>query len=140
MISPRLTAIIRSIIEVDSPFEQESQHEQQIKDRRGSSKFEETIMSDPSVCRWLLDIINEDEYIAKESASFILLGLQFVIVVAYIYKVPESQVEIIVEDESCCSQFRHDGTETIIDIAISNVNILTLDCLKKQKDVCNVFI
>ncbi|KAA6375858.1 MAG: hypothetical protein EZS28_028617 [Streblomastix strix] len=51
MISPRLTATIRSIIEVDSPFEKESQPVAQIQTRRRSSIFEEAIMPDPSVCR-----------------------------------------------------------------------------------------
>ncbi|KAA6398149.1 MAG: hypothetical protein EZS28_006322 [Streblomastix strix] len=64
---------------------------------------------------------------AKESAHFILSGPQLVRVVENIYEVLESQVEIIVEDETCCSKFSYDGTETITDIAISNVNILTLD-------------
>ncbi|KAA6355972.1 MAG: hypothetical protein EZS28_048502 [Streblomastix strix] len=62
MTSQRLTAAIRSIVEVDSPFEKESQPVAQIQVRRRSSIFEETIMPDPSVCRWLLDIISEDEH------------------------------------------------------------------------------
>ncbi|KAA6396508.1 MAG: hypothetical protein EZS28_007965 [Streblomastix strix] len=132
MTSPRLAPTIRSfisstIMEVDSPFEKESQFVQQIQVRRRSSIFEETIMPDPSVCRWLLDIISEDEHMAKESAHFILSGPQLVRVVAYTYEVPEIQVEIIVENETCCSKFCHDGTESITDIAVSNVNILTLD-------------
>ncbi|KAA6377554.1 MAG: hypothetical protein EZS28_026919 [Streblomastix strix] len=125
--SPRLTATIHSIIEVDSSFEKKSQPVAQIQARRRSSIFEETIMPDPLICRLLLDVISEDEHMAKESAHFILSGLQLIRVVAYTYEVSESQVEIIVEDEICCSKFCHDGTETITDIAISNVNILTLD-------------
>ncbi|KAA6355383.1 MAG: hypothetical protein EZS28_049089, partial [Streblomastix strix] len=68
-----------------------------------------------------------DEHMTKESAHFILSGPQLIRVVAYTYEVPESQVEIVIEDETCCSKFCHDGIETITDIAISNVNILTLD-------------
>ncbi|KAA6313376.1 MAG: hypothetical protein EZS28_055764, partial [Streblomastix strix] len=71
---PRLTATICSIIEVDSPFEKEQQTVIQPQARRCSSIFEETIMPDPSVCRWLLDIIREDEHMAKDSAHFILSG------------------------------------------------------------------
>ncbi|KAA6359050.1 MAG: hypothetical protein EZS28_045423 [Streblomastix strix] len=151
MTSPRLMATIRSIIEVDSPFEKESQTIIQLQTRRRSSIFEETIMPDPSVCRWLLDIISEDEHMTKESAHFILSAPQLVRVVAYTYEVPESQVEIIVENETCCSKFCHDGTETITDIAISNVNILTLDvdkvnllrdsykiCLQKVRKISSI--
>ncbi|KAA6393469.1 MAG: hypothetical protein EZS28_011004 [Streblomastix strix] len=141
MISPRLMATIRSIIEVDSPFEKEQQTIIQPQARRQSSIIEETIMPDPSVCRWLLDIISEDEHMVKESAHFILSGPQLVRVVAQTYEVPQSQVEIIAEDEICCSKFCHDGTETITDIAISNVNILTLDVdkinlLKDSYKIC----
>ncbi|KAA6392347.1 MAG: hypothetical protein EZS28_012126 [Streblomastix strix] len=117
---------IQTIVEVKSPFEKDPQPIQ-ISSRRRSSIFEETITSDPTVCKWLLDIISDDEHIVKESAHFILSQPQLIRVVAYTYEVPESQVEIIAEDETCCSKFCHDGTETITDIAISNVNILTLD-------------
>jgi hypothetical protein len=43
-----------------------------MRSRRRSSIFEEIIVPDPSVCRWLLDIISEDEHMIKESAHFIL--------------------------------------------------------------------
>ncbi|KAA6372689.1 MAG: hypothetical protein EZS28_031783, partial [Streblomastix strix] len=114
MISPR------AIVEVSSPIEKEPQPVAQVQSRRRSSIFEETIMPDSSVCRWLLDVISEDEHMTKESAHFILSGPQLIRVVAYTYEVPESQVEIVIEDETCCSKFCHDGTETITDIAISN--------------------
>ncbi|KAA6388866.1 MAG: hypothetical protein EZS28_015609 [Streblomastix strix] len=127
MTSPRLTTIVRSIIEVDSPFEKEPQLVQQIQVRRRSSIFEETIMPDPSVCRQLLDIISEDKHMTKKSAQFIQSGHQLIRVVAYTYEVPESQFEIDIDDETCCRKFCHDGTETITDIAISNVNIIMLD-------------
>ncbi|KAA6370222.1 MAG: hypothetical protein EZS28_034250, partial [Streblomastix strix] len=79
----------RAIVEVDSPFEKENQPVTQVKTRRRSSIFEETIMPDPSVCRWLLDIISEDEHMTKESAHFILSGPQLIRVVAYTYEVLE---------------------------------------------------
>ncbi|KAA6380276.1 MAG: hypothetical protein EZS28_024195, partial [Streblomastix strix] len=58
--------------------------------RRRSSIFEETLTPDPSVCRWLLDIISEDEHMVKESAHFILSENQLVLVVAYTFDVPET--------------------------------------------------
>ncbi|KAA6358930.1 MAG: hypothetical protein EZS28_045542 [Streblomastix strix] len=63
---------IQTIVEVKSPFEKEQQPTIQSQPRRRSSIFEETIYPDPTVCKWLLDIISEDEHIAKESAHFIL--------------------------------------------------------------------
>ncbi|KAA6372756.1 MAG: hypothetical protein EZS28_031717 [Streblomastix strix] len=89
MTSPRLTAAIRSIVEVDSPFEKESQPVAQIQTRRRSSIFEETIMPDPSVCR-------------RE--------------IAYTFDVVENQVILNTEDEGCCGKFMHDGTRTLSDI------------------------
>ncbi|KAA6371885.1 MAG: hypothetical protein EZS28_032589 [Streblomastix strix] len=136
--------------ENQSVFEKDPQPIQ-IQTRRRSSIFEETIMSDPSVCRWLLDIISEVEHMVKESVHFILSQPQFIRVVAYIYEVPESQVEILVEEETCCSKFCNDGTITVTDIAISNVNILTLDtdkanllrdsykiCLQKVRKISSI--
>ncbi|KAA6356073.1 MAG: hypothetical protein EZS28_048400, partial [Streblomastix strix] len=57
--------------------------------RRRSSIFEETLTPDPSVCRWLLDIISEDEDMVKESAHFVLSENQLIRVVAYTFDVPE---------------------------------------------------
>ncbi|KAA6401505.1 MAG: hypothetical protein EZS28_002966 [Streblomastix strix] len=148
--SPSHIATPRAIAEVSSPFEKESQPIQS-QPRRRSSIFEETITPDPTVCKWLLDIISEDEHMAKESAHFILSGPQLIRVVAFTYEVPESQVEIAVEQETCCNKFCHDGTETITDITISNVNILTLDvdkvnlfrdsykiCLQKVRKISSI--
>ncbi|KAA6374891.1 MAG: hypothetical protein EZS28_029582 [Streblomastix strix] len=56
-----------------------------------SSIFEETLTPDPSACRWLLDIISEDEHMVKESAHFILSENQLVLVVAYTFSIPETQ-------------------------------------------------
>ncbi|KAA6363969.1 MAG: hypothetical protein EZS28_040504 [Streblomastix strix] len=55
--------IIPAIIKVDSPFEKEQDKVsvQSVRPRRRSSIFEEIIIPDPSVCRWLLDIISEDD-------------------------------------------------------------------------------
>ncbi|KAA6386398.1 MAG: hypothetical protein EZS28_018072 [Streblomastix strix] len=58
--------------------------------RRRSSIFEETLTPDPSVCRWLLDIISEDEHMVKESAHFVLSENQLIRVVAYTFDVPET--------------------------------------------------
>ncbi|KAA6347774.1 MAG: hypothetical protein EZS28_052005, partial [Streblomastix strix] len=58
--------------------------------RRGSSIFEESLTPDPSMCRWLLDIISEDEHMVKESAHFVLSENQLIRVVAYTFDVPES--------------------------------------------------
>ncbi|KAA6401848.1 MAG: hypothetical protein EZS28_002625 [Streblomastix strix] len=88
---------------------------------------------------------------ANESANFILSGPYLVRAVAFTYEVSESQDEIIVEDETCCSKFCHDGTESIPDIAKSNLNILTLDvdkvnllrdsykiCLQKVRKISSI--
>ncbi|KAA6359223.1 MAG: hypothetical protein EZS28_045250 [Streblomastix strix] len=72
--------------------------------RRRSSIFEETLTPDPSVCRWLLDIISEDEHMVKESAHFVLSENQLIRVVAYTFDVPESQIQLSVEDEGCCGR------------------------------------
>ncbi|KAA6394454.1 MAG: hypothetical protein EZS28_010021 [Streblomastix strix] len=98
--------------------------------RRRSSIFEETLTPDPSVCRWLLDIISEDEHMVKESAHFILSENQLVQVVAYTFDVPESQIQLSIEDEGCCDRFCNDSTQTLNEILIGNVNILKLDVEK----------
>ncbi|KAA6397573.1 MAG: hypothetical protein EZS28_006903 [Streblomastix strix] len=61
--------------------------------RRRSSIFEETLTPDPSVCRWLLDIISEDEHMVKESVHFVLSENQLIRVVAYTFDVYESQMD-----------------------------------------------
>ncbi|KAA6315673.1 MAG: hypothetical protein EZS28_055381, partial [Streblomastix strix] len=128
--SPRTSVpIIPAIVEVDSPFEKEQDKVsvQSVRSRRRSSIFEEIIIPDPSVCRWLLDIISEDEHMAKESAHFILSEHQLIRVIAYTFDVVENQVVLNTEDEGCCGKFMHDGTRTLRDITINNINILTLD-------------
>ncbi|KAA6373806.1 MAG: hypothetical protein EZS28_030666 [Streblomastix strix] len=69
--------------------------------RRRSSIFEEILTPYPSVRRWLLDIISEDENIVKESAHFVLSENQLIRVVAYTFDVPESQVQLCIEYEGC---------------------------------------
>ncbi|KAA6381645.1 MAG: hypothetical protein EZS28_022829 [Streblomastix strix] len=152
--SPRQSVpIIPTIAEVDSPFEKE-QDKASIKtqrSRRRSSIFEEIIVPDPSVCRWLLDIISEDEHMTKESAHFILSEHQLIRVIAYTFDVVENQVVLNTEDEGCCGKFMHDGTRTLSDITINNVNILTLDidkvnllrdsyklCLQKVRKITSI--
>ncbi|KAA6387917.1 MAG: hypothetical protein EZS28_016554 [Streblomastix strix] len=130
IMSPRQSVpIIPAIVEVSSPFEKEPDQVsvQTQRSRRRSSIFEEIIIPDPSVCRWLLDIISEDEHMVKESAHFILSEPQLIRVIAYTFQVVESQVSLNVEDEGCCGKYMHDGIRTLNDITINNVNILTLD-------------
>ncbi|KAA6353798.1 MAG: hypothetical protein EZS28_050675 [Streblomastix strix] len=62
----------------------------------------ETKKPDPSVCRRLLDVISEDEYMIKESAHFIISEHQLIIVIAYTLDVVENQVVLNTEDEGCC--------------------------------------
>ncbi|KAA6373018.1 MAG: hypothetical protein EZS28_031455, partial [Streblomastix strix] len=98
--------------------------------RRRSSIFEETLTPDPSMCRWLLDIINEDEHMVKESVHFVLSENQLIRGVAYFFDVPKSQIQLSVEDEGCCGRFCSDSTQTLNEILIGNVNILKLNVEK----------
>ncbi|KAA6355061.1 MAG: hypothetical protein EZS28_049412 [Streblomastix strix] len=80
-----------TIPEVDPQFEKEADPIQQpflaqvircetptLSARRRSSIFEETLTPYPSVCRWLLDIISEDEHMINESEHFVLSENQLV--------------------------------------------------------------
>ncbi|KAA6354922.1 MAG: hypothetical protein EZS28_049551 [Streblomastix strix] len=114
--SPRQSVpIIPAIVEVDSLFEKEQDKVsvQSVRSRRRSSIFEEIIVPDPSVCRWLLDIISEDEYMTKESAHFILSEYLLIRVIAYTFDVVENQVVLNIEDERCYGKFMQDGTRKI---------------------------
>ncbi|KAA6376167.1 MAG: hypothetical protein EZS28_028306, partial [Streblomastix strix] len=128
-----------TIPEVEPQFEKEIDPFQQqvircetptLSARRRSSIFEETLTPDPSVCRWLLDIISEDEHMVKESAHFVLSENQLVRVVAYTFDIPESQIQLSIEDEGCCGRFCSESTQTLNEILIGNVNILKLDVEK----------
>ncbi|KAA6394441.1 MAG: hypothetical protein EZS28_010028 [Streblomastix strix] len=152
--SPRQSVqIIPAIVEVDSPFEKEQDKASVStqRTRRRSSKFEEIIVPDPSVCCWLLDIVNENEHVTKESAHFILSEHQLIRVTAYTFDVVENQVLLNTEDEGCCGIFMHDGTRTLSDITNNNINILTLDidkvnllrdsyklCLQKVRKITSI--
>ncbi|KAA6384284.1 MAG: hypothetical protein EZS28_020188 [Streblomastix strix] len=152
--SPRQSVpIIPAIVEVDSPFEKEQDKVsvQSVRSRRRSSILEEIIILDPSVCRWLLDVISEDEHMTKESAHFILSKNQLIRVIVYTFDVVENQVILNTEDEGCCGKFMHDDTRTLRDITINNVNILTLDidkvnlirdsykiCLQKVRKITSI--
>ncbi|KAA6381581.1 MAG: hypothetical protein EZS28_022891 [Streblomastix strix] len=133
MSSRQSVPIIPAIVEVDSPFEKEIEKQQDqvsvqsARSRRRSFIFEEIIVSDPSVCRWLLDIISEDEHMTKKSAHFILSEHQLIRVIAYTFDVMQSKVVLNTEDEGCCGKFLSEGTRTLRYIAINSVNILTLD-------------
>ncbi|KAA6356952.1 MAG: hypothetical protein EZS28_047521, partial [Streblomastix strix] len=128
-----------TIPEVEPQFEKEIDPFQQqvircetptLSTRRRSSIFEETLTLDPQVCRWLLDIISEDEHMIKESAHFVLSENQLIRVVVYTFDVPESQIQLSVDDEGCCGRFCSDSTQTLNEILIGNVNILKLDVEK----------
>ncbi|KAA6381247.1 MAG: hypothetical protein EZS28_023226 [Streblomastix strix] len=132
--SPRqYVQIIPAIVEIDSISEKEIDKQQDqvsiqsVRSRRRSSIFEEIIVPDPSVYRWLLDIISEDDYMTEEQAHFILSEPQLIRIIAYTFDVVEGQVVYNAEDEGCCGKFMHNGTRTFRDITINNVNILTLD-------------
>ncbi|KAA6402354.1 MAG: hypothetical protein EZS28_002117 [Streblomastix strix] len=99
--------------------------------RRRSSIFEETLTPDPSVCRWLLDIISEDEHMVKESAHFVLSENQLIQVVAYTFDVLESQIQLSLQDEGCCGRFCNDSTQTLNEILIGN---RLIDAYTKQED------
>ncbi|KAA6398654.1 MAG: hypothetical protein EZS28_005817 [Streblomastix strix] len=119
-------------VEVDSPFkkEQDKMSVQSVRSRRSSSIFEEIIIPYPSVRRWLLDLISEDEHMIKESAHFILSDHYLIRVIIYTFDVVENQVVLNTKDERCCGKFVHDSTRTLRDITINNINILTLDIEK----------
>ncbi|KAA6382085.1 MAG: hypothetical protein EZS28_022389 [Streblomastix strix] len=130
--SPRQSVpIIPAIVEVDSPFEKEQDKVSVStqRSRRRSSIFEEIIVPDPSVCRWLLDIISENELMTKESAHFILSEHQLIRIIAYTFDVVENQVVLNTEDEGCCGKFMHD------------VNLLRDSyklCLQKVRKITNI--
>ncbi|KAA6382548.1 MAG: hypothetical protein EZS28_021924 [Streblomastix strix] len=131
--SPRQSVpIIPAIVEVDSPFqkEQDKVSVQSVRSRRKSSIFEEIIVPDLSICRWLLDKISEDEHMTKESAHLILFELQLIRVIAHTFEIVENQVILNSEDEECCGKFTHVGIRTFSDIKINNVNILPSDTVK----------
>ncbi|KAA6361614.1 MAG: hypothetical protein EZS28_042859, partial [Streblomastix strix] len=136
MLSPTIPEVEPQFEKEADPFQQPFQQQvircktPTLSARRRSSIFEETLTPDPSVCRWLLDIISEDEHMVKESAHFVLSENQLVRVVAYTFDVPESQIQLSVEDEGCCGRFCNDSSKTLNEILIGNVNILKLDVEK----------
>ncbi|KAA6394033.1 MAG: hypothetical protein EZS28_010438 [Streblomastix strix] len=69
--------------------------------RRRSSIFEETLTPDSSECRWVLDIISEDEQTVKELAHFVLSENQLILVLVFTLDVQESQVQLGIKDEGC---------------------------------------
>ncbi|KAA6385598.1 MAG: hypothetical protein EZS28_018876 [Streblomastix strix] len=152
--SPRSQTSIPTIIEEDSPFEKKQQtsiDSPQRSTRRGNSIFENELTADSSVCKWLLDIISEDEHTLKESAHFILSEPQLIRVVAYTFDVNEQQVKLNEDICTCCTRFMNDGTITLIEIRIGNVNIHALDenkvnllrdtyklCLQKVRKITSI--
>ncbi|KAA6400329.1 MAG: hypothetical protein EZS28_004146 [Streblomastix strix] len=152
--SPRQSVpIIPAIVEIDSQFEKEQDKVfvYSVRSRRRSSILEEIIVPDLSICRQLLDIIDEYEHMTNKSTHFILTEHQLIRIIAYTFDVVENQVILNTEDEGCCGKFMHDGTRTLRDITINNVNILTLDidkvnllrdsykiCLQKVRKITNI--
>ncbi|KAA6367320.1 MAG: hypothetical protein EZS28_037153 [Streblomastix strix] len=102
--------------------------------RRRSSIFEETLTSDLSMCRWLLDIISENDHLVKESEHFVLSENQLIRVVASTFDTPESQIQLSIEDEAYSGRFCNNLTQTLNEILIGNVNVLKLDVEKIQDD------
>ncbi|KAA6370591.1 MAG: hypothetical protein EZS28_033882 [Streblomastix strix] len=100
-----------TIPEVEPQFEKEFDPFQQqvircetstLSARRRSSIFEKTLTPDPSMCRWLLDIISEDEHIVKESEHFVLSENQLILIDDYTFDVPESQIQLSIQGDGCC--------------------------------------
>ncbi|KAA6383943.1 MAG: hypothetical protein EZS28_020531, partial [Streblomastix strix] len=98
--------------------------------KRRSSTFEESLTVYPLVCRWLLDIISEDEHMIKESANFVLSENQLIRVVICTFDVLESKLQLSIEDEGCCGRCCNDSTQKLNMILIGNVNVLKLDVEK----------
>ncbi|KAA6365254.1 MAG: hypothetical protein EZS28_039219 [Streblomastix strix] len=155
IISPRSSQTsIPTIIEEDSPFEknlQTSIDSPSQSTRRRSSIFENELTADSSVCKCLLDVISEDEHMLKESAHFILSEPQLIRVVAYTFDVNEQQVQLNEDVSTCCTRFMNDGTITLTEIRIENVNIHALDenkvnllrdtyklCLQKVRKITSI--
>ncbi|KAA6384407.1 MAG: hypothetical protein EZS28_020065, partial [Streblomastix strix] len=103
--------------------------------RRRSSIFEETLTADPSVYRWLLDIISEEEHMTKESVHFVLSEIQLIRVVAYTFDIPESQIQLSREDEGCCEALDPYNREEIDEMLEKKLNISEkIDVYTKQED------
>ncbi|KAA6388153.1 MAG: hypothetical protein EZS28_016320 [Streblomastix strix] len=128
--SPR-QASFPIIIEEDSLFDKNYQTSidfpQQSNKRRRSSIFENELTAESSVCKWLMDIISEDEHMQKDSTHFILSEPQLIRVVAYTFNVNEQQVQLNEDISTCCTRFMIDGIITLTEIRIGNVNIHALD-------------
>ncbi|KAA6397460.1 MAG: hypothetical protein EZS28_007013 [Streblomastix strix] len=96
-----VNADVDTVTSLIDPFQQLFQHQvircetPTLTARHRSPIFEENLTSDPSVCRWLLDIISEDEHMVKESAHFVLSENQLIRVVAYTFDVPEIRYNTI---------------------------------------------
>ncbi|KAA6369773.1 MAG: hypothetical protein EZS28_034700, partial [Streblomastix strix] len=102
--------------------------------RRRSSILEETLTPDPSVCRWLLDIISENEHMVIESAHFVLSENQLIRVVAYTFDVQESQIQLSLEDEGCCAPEPY-NREEIDEMLDKKLNVSDqIDAYTKQED------
>ncbi|KAA6388985.1 MAG: hypothetical protein EZS28_015488 [Streblomastix strix] len=92
--------------------------------RHRSSIFEEILTRDPSVCHWLLDIINKDEHMVKESMHFVLFENQLIRVVVHTFDVFESQIQLSIEDEGCCGRYNTIGLITEVKNIENLINII----------------
>ncbi|KAA6395131.1 MAG: hypothetical protein EZS28_009344 [Streblomastix strix] len=122
-----VTSVVVAVASYSDPFQQPVQQRFQtqiikcetptLSTKRRSSLFEETLTPDSSVCRWLFDIVSEDEHMIKESAHFVLSENQLIRVVVYTFDVSESQVQQMVEDEGCCAlePYNHEKIDAILD-------------------------
>ncbi|KAA6376938.1 MAG: hypothetical protein EZS28_027535 [Streblomastix strix] len=85
-------------------------------------QFENKFEVDMVVCRLPLDIISEDEHMVKESVHFALSENYWIRVVDYTFDIPESYVQLGIEDEGCCDRFCNDSTQTLNEIFIGNAD------------------
>ncbi|KAA6392035.1 MAG: hypothetical protein EZS28_012437 [Streblomastix strix] len=145
--SPRLSVpIIPAIIEVDSPFEKlkDKVSVSTLRSRGISSIFEEIIVPDPSIYRWLLDIISQAEDMTKESAHFILSEPQLIRVIAYTFDVveidlseyyTETEVDGLISEAAICELIdAYTKTETDSKLVLKADKTDIIDAYTKAED------
>ncbi|KAA6387868.1 MAG: hypothetical protein EZS28_016606 [Streblomastix strix] len=102
-----------------------------------SSIFEETLIPDPSMRRWLLDIISEDEHMVKESTYFVLSENQLIRAIVYTFNVLRSQIQLNIDDKGCCGSNALDpyNREEVDALHDEKLNISDqIDAYIKQED------
>ncbi|KAA6395746.1 MAG: hypothetical protein EZS28_008725 [Streblomastix strix] len=104
-------ATVVSVASQIDPFQQPFQQQvikcetSSLSASRRNSIIEQTQTPDPSLCRWLLDILSEDEHM----------------VVAYTFDVPESQIQLSIEDEGCVGRWRF---TYMLDVVLNHDQVL----------------